>query len=117
MTDARRLEHIIAAIDEITRYAAAGRAAFDQNELIQSWIIHRVLVIGEAAAQLSEPFRLQHPTTPFRQIIGMRNLLIHQYHQVDPNAVWSVVENDLAPLRADVTRMLAAERGSPPPRG
>jgi uncharacterized protein with HEPN domain len=109
MTDRRRLEHILAAIDEITRYAAAGRAAFDQNELIQSWIIHRVLVIGEAAAQLSEAFRKKYPATPFRQIIGMRNLLIHQYHQIDLNAVWSVVEQDLTPLRADVIAMLAAE--------
>lgn len=112
MSDIIRLKDILVALTEIERYASSGRTAFDSNELIQSWIVHRLLIIGEAASQLSAAFRERNQQVPFRRVIGMRNVLIHGYHQIDLDIVWSVVETDLPTLRQSIETMLRAEAPS-----
>jgi uncharacterized protein with HEPN domain len=112
VSDVTRLKDILVALNEIERYASSGRTGFDSNELIQSWIIHRLLIIGEAASQLSATLREQYPHVPFRRVIGMRNVLIHGYHQIDLDTVWSVVETDLPALRQSIETMLRAEAPS-----
>ena len=59
-----RLRDILDAITRIERYAARGRDAFDQDELIQVWIVHHLQIIGEAAAQLGRKFHDAHPAVP-----------------------------------------------------
>ena len=54
--------------------------------------------MGEAAARISEPFREQHPDLPWRQVIGMRNRLIHGYDDIVLSVVWEVIQNDLPKL-------------------
>lgn len=73
---------------------------FLQNRYHQSAVIREIIVIGEAARQLSEDFRNAHPTLPWRKIIGMRNYLIHQYFSIDLGIVWEVVTTDLEQLIA-----------------
>jgi uncharacterized protein with HEPN domain len=48
--DRTRLQDILEAVEHIEKYAVRGRAAFEQDELVQTWIIHHLLVLGEAAA-------------------------------------------------------------------
>ena len=74
-----RLRDILDAIARIERYAARGREAFEQDELIQVWIVHHLQVIGEAAAQLGQNFHDAHPEVPWPQIVAMRNILVHKY--------------------------------------
>lgn len=57
------------------------------------------MIIGEAANLLTSDFRQTHPITPWRQIIGMRNFLIHGYQQVEKDIVWQVIDADLHLLR------------------
>jgi uncharacterized protein with HEPN domain len=59
-----RLRDILDAIARIERYAARGRHAFDQDELIQVWIVHHLQIIGEAAAQLGRDFHDAQHTRP-----------------------------------------------------
>jgi len=95
-----RILDILEAIERIQKYAARGRDAFEQDELIQNWIVHHLQVIGEAAANISCEFTDAHPEIPWPKIIGMRNILVHHYFGIDLNVVWSAVENDL-PLLAE----------------
>jgi uncharacterized protein with HEPN domain len=90
-----RLRDILDAITRIERYAARGRDAFDQDELIQVWIVHHLQIIGEAAAQLGRNFHDAHPAVPWPQIVAMRNILVHEYFGVDLREVWNAVERDL----------------------
>jgi uncharacterized protein with HEPN domain len=104
--ESERLQDILEAIERIEKYAARGRAAFDEDELIQTWVVHHIEVIGEACRALSEEFQARYAGVPWSDIIGMRNILVHHYFGIDPDAVWSVVEHDLPDLKLNVQAIL-----------
>ena len=108
--DEQRLRDILEAIDKIGRFAGEGRVAFENDERTQVWMVHYVQIIGEAARALSEDFQSQHPHVPWSQIIGMRNILVHDYFGIDLDEVWSVVERDLPMLRRQVENLLEGMR-------
>jgi uncharacterized protein with HEPN domain len=105
--DQQRLYDIIEAITAVHRYSVQGKETFDQNELIQVWCLRHLEIIGEAAAKLSEETRNQLPNIPWRQLIGMRNILIHGYFDVNWNQVWNVVVHDLKPLQDTIEKFLS----------
>lgn len=104
--DRERLTDILEAIDRAQRYAVRGRAAFEGDELIQAWMVQQLMIIGEAAGQLSGGLRERSSEVPWRRIVGLRNRLVHAYFQADLALVWSVVENDLPSLRKAVADLL-----------
>ena len=61
-------------------------------------VVSQIAIIGEAAGRLSEPFRDQQSDIPWREIIGMRNRLIHGYDEINWERVWNTVEKDLPNL-------------------
>jgi len=107
--DRQRLLDILEAIDKIEGRLPAGRAQFLQDELIQVWVVHHIQRIGEAAAALSEPLRERHPRIPWRDIVAMRNVLVHQYFGVDLDEVWDTAVADLPSLRRDIEATLREE--------
>jgi uncharacterized protein with HEPN domain len=86
---------MIEAIDRIEQYAAHGRAAFDSDELIQSWVIRHLQILGEAARALPDDVRAQAPDVEWKKITGMRHVLVHDYFGIDREIVWNAVENEL----------------------
>jgi len=106
--DNERLLDIIEAIERIEKYSAKGREALEDDELIQTWIVHHLEVLGEACRGLSHEFVEDHPEIPWSEIVGMRNILVHQYFGVDIDAVWSAVENNLPELKAQIQAALDA---------
>jgi len=109
-SDAERLRDILDAIDQIRKHSSKGRAAFERDELIQVWIVHHLARLGEAVARLSPKLRRQREA-PWRQIIGMRNILVHEYFRIDPETVWAAVELHLPPLEKRVRAILAELEG------
>ncbi len=106
--DRERLLDIQETIERIERYAARGREAFDQDELIQTWILHHLQILCEAARAISGDFKQQHPEISWPQIAGMRNILVHHYFGIDLDVVWAVVERDLPALKQQVAALLGA---------
>jgi len=53
------------------------------------------MIIGEAARRISQEFRDDHPELPWRNMIGMRSRIIHNYNEIDLDIVWRVVESEL----------------------
>lgn len=105
-SDRERLLDILEAIERIDRYAARGAHALADDELVQTWIIHHLEIIGEAARGLSAEFRQKHAHVPWKAVIGMRNVLVHGYFGIDRAAVQAAVEQDLPQLKADVRALL-----------
>lgn len=103
-----KLRDILEAIERIDRYAVQGRQAFEQNELIQTWFIQHLQIIGEASRALSADIREKNPEVPWSQMIGMRNVLTHNYFEIDLDVVWSVVERELPKLKPQVEAILQA---------
>ena len=97
--DVERLKDILEAIEQIEKYSVNGRSAFEKDELIQTWVIHHLLILGEAAAKVTEEFREENADIPWSNIIGMRNILIHHYFGIDLDVVWAVVEKDMPNLK------------------
>ncbi|MEO1393153.1 MAG: HepT-like ribonuclease domain-containing protein [Cyanobacteria bacterium J06634_5] len=60
--------------------------------------MYEIIVIGEAANRLSEEFRLEHSNIPWKEIVGMRNILAHQYETVDAEVVWDAAVQDVPDL-------------------
>ena len=104
--DRVRLQDMLEAIEEIEKYAARGRSAFEQDELVQTWIIHWLVILGEAAAGLSGSFRKDHAEKVWAEAVGRRNILVHRYFGMDLELVWQVVERDLAVLKGIILGIL-----------
>jgi uncharacterized protein with HEPN domain len=104
-----RLRDIQEAIARIGKYTNQGRDAFDQNELVQIWVIHHLEIIGEAVRAIPQEFKDQHPEISWRQIIGMRNVLVHVYFGINRDRVWAAVERDLPNLKTGIDALLDTE--------
>lgn len=90
---------IIEAIKRILVYMQG----VDFNQLAenvekQDAILRRIIVIGEATKRLSPEFRQSHPQVPWKDIAGMRDIIVHNYDQINIQVVWDVVQNDLPDL-------------------
>lgn len=104
--EAERLQDILDAIAAIERYTSQGRQAFDEQELIQVWVVHHLQIIGEAANSLSADLINQYGEVPWAQIVAFRNIVVHEYFRVSLNLVWAIVQNNLPPLKATLERMV-----------
>lgn len=61
-------------------------------------VIKEIEIIGEAASKISEEKKIKHPEVPWKDIIGMRNRLIHGYFEVNTELLWNTVKNNLPQL-------------------
>jgi uncharacterized protein with HEPN domain len=104
------LQDILDAIHQIESYLKrVSYRRFLNRRLLQDGVQHQLEIIGEAARNLSEDFRNQHPEVPWQDIIGMRNRITHAYFAVDLRVVWDTAKADLPDLKAWVERVLAGE--------
>ena len=101
-----RLQDILDAIGKIEAEQTKGAEAFLHDPLIQVWMVHHLMIIGEAVQSIDPTFRRRHPDVPWRQIAGMRNVLVHDYFRINERVVWETVEHHLAPLKLSIQQIL-----------
>lgn len=99
------IAHILESIDLIDQYVSGlTEEDFISDIGTQDKVIRRLSVIGEASSQLPESVRLEYPDVKWKEIIGMRNFLIHEYFGVTLSEVWLTVKRDLPELRQELER-------------
>ena len=101
--DKGRLDHILECINNIFEFAEGK--TFEQIEgdkMCYFAIVYQLVIIGEAANMLTKEIREARPQTPWREIVSMRNFIVHGYNEVDKNEVWSVIQDDLLPLKQQI---------------
>lgn len=103
---AERIGDILEAIELIERYSVRGRDEFEREELLQSWFLRHLQIIGEAARAIPEDIRALAPDVPWSKIVGMRHILVHDYFGIDVDLVWHVVEKDLPELKVQMVDLL-----------
>ena len=81
--------------------------AFVQDIRVYYSVMKNIEVVGEAANMLTKDFKEQHPELPWRQIVKMRNVLVHGYAQVSNVDLWDTATNDIKVLLAQVNRYLS----------
>lgn len=100
------LTSISEALERITLYTLEGRGAFLASTLVQDGVIRNLIVVGEAVKNLSTDLRESEPSTPWKSIAGMRDVLIHDYLRVNLEQVWETVARDLPPLGLTVRSLI-----------
>jgi len=90
------------------------RSDFDSDRLFHLAVLHLIQTIGEAATHVSQATRTRHPAIPWGDIIGMRNILVHQYGRVDGDTVWGVLTVRLPELLAELEHMLPPDMHTQP---
>ena len=101
-----RLQDILDAIDRINSYVEGmPYADFLADRKTQDAVTRNVEIIGEAARSLSEQFKQEHSNIPWQDIVGMRNVIVHQYFGILPDVVWDVIENELPTLRSQLAKL------------
>lgn len=79
---------------------------FIQNTAIQDAVIRRIEIIGEAANRISEQSKKKYDHLPWIEMKGMRNLLIHEYDEIDLKEVWNTVKKDLPALIIEMEKIV-----------
>ena len=74
--------------------------AFRKDKGLSAGAVFYIAQIGELAAHFSEEFKEEHNEIPWREIKGMRNILIHEYHTASPKTIWETATGDIPALRA-----------------
>lgn len=90
--------------------AGRRREDLDCDDMLQLALTRAVEVVGEAAGRVSEAARSKHADIPWRDIVGMRNRLIHGYDAMDMNLLWDTVTVDLPPLIEALEQILQEKK-------
>lgn len=108
LKDRERLEHILSAIDRVLRYTKGiTYEELVSNDMMYYAVVKNIEIMGEAANMLTNEFVSAHPETPWKQVRGMRNYIVHEYFQIDDVVVWDVVSNNLPTLRRQIESYIA----------
>lgn len=98
------LQHIIESAGLVAEYIKdKNQKDFLADIQLQDSVIRRIEIIGEAAKKIPDDFRKKHPDIPWRNIAGMRDIIVHEYFGLDLKLVWTVAKRDLPRLRKQLT--------------
>lgn len=104
------LKHILEAIGKIENYLGdVSYQEFTRNDMMVDAVVRELEIIGEAASNLSDGFKEQHPQFPLRESADMRNFLIHEYFGVNTKVVWDTCKIDLPELSEQVKELVRLE--------
>lgn len=102
-----RLLHIIDAITEIENYIQdSDLKTFVNNSMMFNATLRQLEIIGEASNRLSEEILNENCSIPWARIIGLRNLVIHEYFGIDEFTIWNVIKINLPVLKEKITVLI-----------
>jgi len=101
------LQHILESISEIEKYTKnISEDKFMRSTQIQDAVVRRLEIIGEAAKNIPADIKDRYDFVPWKKIIGSRDVLIHDYFEVDIEAVWDTVIKDIPKLKQNIKKLL-----------
>lgn len=105
--DKVRLQHIYDAILEIESYLLNKEFSdFLGNSMMRYACIKQIEIIGEASNHISDETKSKFTSIEWDQIVGMRNVFIHEYFGVDSTLVWEIIKNDVPDLKGKIMKIL-----------
>lgn len=98
------LDHAKEAIDLV---AGKEKAEIFRNRVLELALVRLVEIVGEAANRLPIEDQLRYPSIPWREVVGMRNRLVHGYDAIDLDVLWDTLQIDLPQLIEELERILS----------
>ena len=97
--DAIRMLHMLDAAREAISFSRGRtRNDLDSDKMLTFALVRAIEIVGEAASKITAQTRAEFPEMPWRDIVGMRNRIIHAYFDIDLDRVWDTVKMDLPVL-------------------
>jgi uncharacterized protein with HEPN domain len=107
--DKARLQHVLEAILEVEGYLnETDFESFMKNSMMRFACIKQLEIIGEASNHISDETKLKFSEIEWLQIVGMRNVFVHEYFGVDVNLVWEIIKSELPELKERIIEILSA---------
>lgn len=106
--DKARLQHILDAIDEIESYII--KCDFDDfmdNSMMRFACIKQMEIIGEAGNHISDEIKAKFSEIEWAQIVGMRNVFVHEYFGIDAKLVWEIIKKDVPDLKEKISKIVS----------
>ncbi len=109
--DIDRLQHIKESIERVMSFLE-GKTFEEMRSDVMCYhaVVYNIMIIGEAANLLTKEFRSLHDEVPWRDIVDMRNVLVHGYFTTSPIFIWETYEKDLPPLLQQVEQYIEENR-------
>lgn len=105
--DAQRLSDIVEAAAKVASYVATRTPVdFILDEYFQDAVLRQLTIAGEAASKLSADFRAKHSAIPWKQIVGFRQKIVHDYFGFNLDTAWNIATVGLPELAARLTEIL-----------
>jgi uncharacterized protein with HEPN domain len=102
-----RLQHIYEAILEIESYVKdCDYEEFKSNSMMQYASVKQLEIIGEAANHITPDFKKLYSEIPWREIVGLRNILIHEYFGIDTKIVWDIITADIFMFKSKIKAII-----------
>lgn len=100
------IDDILEAINKIREYTEGiSEDDFFEDTQVQDSVFRRLEIIGEAVKNIPDEIRTNYPDIPWRQIAGMRDVLIHEYFGVNLRRVWKVIKEDVDKLEKEINKV------------
>ncbi|MBP5341076.1 MAG: DUF86 domain-containing protein [Bacteroidales bacterium] len=101
--DRGRLQHMLEAIDNVNEFTqGVTLEELVDNKMLRHAVAHNLQIIGEAAYKLTKEFCASHPEVLWKDVIGLRHVLVHDYYKIDFPELWIIIHEELPPLRKQV---------------
>lgn len=100
------IEDILNSITKIQQYTQTiDEQDFLDNTQIQDAVLRRLEIIGEAVKNIPQSFRDKYPRIPWKNIAGLRDILIHEYFGVNLRRAWKVAKEDILDLKQELAKV------------
>jgi len=108
------IEDMIESIDKILKYldTVEGLQEFLNNEMVIDAVTRNYEIIGEAASKIPQSIKEKYPELPWRQMYGLRNFAVHEYHIIDPNILWDIAQDHLVDNKMQLEKILEEENNN-----
>ena len=105
------IEDVVSSIEKIEKYIKdVSFEEFSENDMVMDAVIRNFAVVGEAVKKIPREIKEKHTYVEWKEAAGFRDILIHEYFGVDPEAVWETIKNNLPSFKENILKVLKCEK-------